>query len=139
MEGCLRIGWHALFANIAARKQPNTLRFLLTLVVIVGILYAAKAVIVPLSLAVLLAFVLTPLVEAAQRRGLGRVPAVLGVVLATLIIFALVGWGVGNQVSNLSEELPAHTGQIRAQNGSPAQLRQRIIFTFRRCLPRDDG
>src|SRR3978361_1078650 len=84
------------------------LRFLLTLVLVVGILYVGKTVILPLAFAFLLAFVLTPLVIAVQRRGLSRVPAVLCVVLSSLIIFGIVGWGVGIQVTNLAQDLPAH-------------------------------
>jgi predicted PurR-regulated permease PerM len=98
-------------------KTPHSdyLRFLLTLVLVVGILYLGKSVILPLALAFLLAFVLTPLVIAVQRRGLSRVPAVLFVVLSTLIIFGIVGWGVGTQVTKLAEDLPAHAGEVKAK------------------------
>src|SRR5437879_2036509 len=57
------------------------LRMLEGAALIVAILYLAKAVIVPLALAVLLTFILTPIVTAVQRRGLGRVSSVLLVVL----------------------------------------------------------
>lgn len=42
--------------------RPSYLRVLVLLVLVVGILYLAKAVIVPLALAVLLTFVLNPIV-----------------------------------------------------------------------------
>jgi predicted PurR-regulated permease PerM len=91
------------------------LRFLLTLVLTVAILYLGKSIIIPLALAFLLAFVLTPLVMAVQRWGLPRLPAVLFVVLSALVIFGVVGWGVGTQVTKLADDLPAHAGEVKAK------------------------
>src|SRR5690349_1708977 len=79
---------------------------MLALVLIVAILYLAKTVIVPLALAILLTFVLTPVVSASQRLGLPRVPAVLVVVLCSFTVVGLVGWIVGAQIHNLASELP---------------------------------
>jgi hypothetical protein len=44
-------------------------------VVLVGALYWAQVVFIPVALAIFLAFVLNPPVRALQRRGLGRIPA----------------------------------------------------------------
>src|SRR5947208_10292814 len=57
--------------------RSSYVRPLTGLVLVVAILYLAKTVIVPLSLAILLTFGLTPVVSAIQRRGLPRIPAVL--------------------------------------------------------------
>ncbi len=84
----------------------------MALVLIVAIVYLAKPVIVPLALAVLLTFVLTPVVTVIQRRGLPRVPAVLVTVLLTFVVFGLVGWVVAIQVRNLVHDLPAHRKEI---------------------------
>ena len=54
---------------------------------IVAILYVAQVVLVPLSVAILITFVLTPPVTSLER-WLGRVPAVLGVVT---LVFAGLG------------------------------------------------
>lgn len=88
---------------------------LATLVLIVVVLYLAKSVIVPLALAVLLTFVLTPVVASIQNRGLHRVPAVLLTVFLTFCILGLVGWGVGVQINKLARELPAHRKEIDAK------------------------
>jgi predicted PurR-regulated permease PerM len=92
---------------------PAYLQVLLSLVLTVGILYLAKAVIVPLALAVLLTFILTPIVAAVQRRGLGRVPAVLVTVLLAFLLFGAVTWGVGMQVNKLARELPEKKDKIQ--------------------------
>jgi predicted PurR-regulated permease PerM len=89
------------------------LQVLLGLVLTVGVLYLAKSVIVPLALAVLLTFVLTPIVTAVQRRGLGRVPAVFVTVLLTFLLFGAVAWGVGMQLNKLARELPENKDKIQ--------------------------
>lgn len=85
---------------------------LVGLVLAVAILYLAKAVIVPLALAVLLTFILTPIVIAVQRRGLKRIYAVLLVVLVAFLLFGGIGWGVGLQLSGLARDLPTHSEEI---------------------------
>ena len=45
--------------------------------VVVGALYFAREVLVPLALAILLTFLLAPLVRRLERVGLSRVPATL--------------------------------------------------------------
>ena len=91
------------------------LRFLLTFILAVGALYAGRSVILPLALAVLLAFILTPMVIAVQKRGLPRVPAVLLVLMFTLVVVAGVGWGVGTQVSKLANQLPEYVHRVNAK------------------------
>jgi predicted PurR-regulated permease PerM len=100
-------------ANKRSASGPSYLRILLSLVLVVGILYLAKPIIVPLALAVLLTFVLTPIVSAIQHRGLGRIPAVLVTVILTFSLFGAVGWGVGMQVNKLARELPKKKEQIQ--------------------------
>jgi len=58
-------------------------------VVVVAALYFARAVLVPFALAVLLSFLLTPLVRQVERLRLPRVPAVLVVVI---LVVALAIW-----------------------------------------------
>ena len=108
---------------------------MLALVLTVGALYFAKPVIVPVVLAVLLAFILKPLVTLVERLNIGRVPAVLLVVVCTLVVFGAGGWGVGTQLTRLAEELPTHKDQITAKiervRGSGAGPLSRLKDTFR--------
>ena len=81
-------------------------------VLVVAVLYWAQAVLVPLALAVLLTFVLTPPVNTLQR-WIGRPAAVL---LTVTIVFSLLGlaaWGVLRQLDNLARDLPAYRDNIR--------------------------
>jgi len=79
----------------------------------VGILAWAKAVLIPIALAILLTFVLSPLVTRLDRWGLGRVPAVLIVVLVAGILFSGLLWVVGSQLYSLANDLPNYQENIR--------------------------
>jgi predicted PurR-regulated permease PerM len=81
-------------------------------VLIVAVLYWAQVFLVPVALAVLLSFVLTPVVAPLQR-WFGRVPAVLMVTTAVFILLALAGWGLNRQVTSVLDELPAYRDNIR--------------------------
>lgn len=83
-------------------------------VLVVAVLYWAQALLVPFSLALLLTFVLAPTVAWLQRR-IGRVPAVLSVVILVFTFLGLAGWGVVRQMSSLSADLPTYRANIRAK------------------------
>lgn len=95
-----------------------SLRVLITLVLVVAVLYLAKEVVMPLALAVLLTFILSPIVLALQRFGLKRVYAAVLTVILALAVIGLLGWGVGIQVERLATELPQHKEKIRQKIGS---------------------
>src|SRR4051812_687688 len=82
-------------------------------VVVVGLLYWAQVVFIPMALAVFLTFMLGPPMLALQRRGLGRIPSVAVVVGAAVLAFALVGYVVVVQVSHLVVDMPKHTEVIK--------------------------
>jgi predicted PurR-regulated permease PerM len=79
---------------------------------VVAGLYWLQAVLIPLALAVLLTFLLSPVVGTLQRRGLGRVPSVLVTVLLALSILGAVGWTLTRQLVTLADELPRYSLNI---------------------------
>jgi predicted PurR-regulated permease PerM len=81
-------------------------------VLVVAVLYWAQTVLVPIALAMLLTFVLTPPVAWLQR-WIGRVPAVLAVVVVLGTLLAAAGYGVAQQMSELASELPRYRANIR--------------------------
>jgi predicted PurR-regulated permease PerM len=83
-------------------------------VLIVVILYWAQAVLVPIALAVLLTFVLTPPVTWLER-WIGRYAAVLTVVMLVLVACALAGWGLARQLDHLAGDLPRYRVNILAK------------------------
>jgi predicted PurR-regulated permease PerM len=81
-------------------------------VLVVAVLYWAQSVLVPVSLAILLTFVLTPPVIWLQRR-VGRIPAVLLVVTLVFSALGLGVWGISRQMTSLSTDLLAYRENIR--------------------------
>jgi predicted PurR-regulated permease PerM len=116
-------------------RETRGLRLLVGFALIVGILYVAKAVLVPLALAVLLTFILTPIVSTLQRYGLRRVPAALLSVLLALAAFGAVGWTTGAQANKLAHELPEHKEKIRKKiadlRGSGETVVGRLLHMMR--------
>jgi predicted PurR-regulated permease PerM len=83
-------------------------------VLVIVVLYWAQAVLVPIALAVLLTFVLTPPVNGLER-WLGRVPAVLVAVTLVFIVLGLAGWGLARQMDHLADDLPTYRVNILAK------------------------
>ena len=98
-------------------EPPQTLKPWITFagcVLVIVVLYWAQAVLVPIALAVLLTFVLTPPVTWLER-WLGRVPAVLATVTLVFIVLGLAGWGLARQMDHLADDLPTYRVNILAK------------------------
>ncbi|MCC7008815.1 MAG: AI-2E family transporter [Acidobacteria bacterium] len=81
-------------------------------VLVVAVLYWAQAILIPLALALLITFVLAPLVARLQS-WMGRVPAVLVVVVLLFTGLGGIGWALANQVAHLAADLPGYRDNIR--------------------------
>lgn len=81
-------------------------------VVVVAALYLAREVLVPITLAILLSFVLAPLVALLRRVGLPRVPSVVVAVLVALGVLLLLGGLIGSQVANLAGDVPRYAATV---------------------------
>ncbi len=89
------------------------LSVLASLVLVIASLYWAKAVLVPLALALMLTFLLQPIVAALHRRGLGHTPAAVLVVMLLGLVLGAVGWQVVTQFSSLTSELPSYQYNLK--------------------------
>jgi predicted PurR-regulated permease PerM len=81
-------------------------------VLVVAVLHLAQAILVPVCLAILLTFVLTPPVIWLQRR-IGRI---LAVILVVTLVFSALGlpiWGISRQMGTLSADLVTYRTNIR--------------------------
>jgi predicted PurR-regulated permease PerM len=81
----------------------------------VAALYFAQDVLIPLAVAVLLAFVLAPAVTWLERAHAGRAVAVLTVVGTALIVLGTIGWTVERQFVEVAEKLPDYGANIRSK------------------------
>jgi predicted PurR-regulated permease PerM len=91
------------------------------MVLVMVFLYWARAVLVPLALATLFAFILTPAVSFLQRHSLRRLPSVLIVVVFAFSLLGGIGYIVGNQLAGLARRLPDYKGVISAKIESVTQ------------------
>jgi predicted PurR-regulated permease PerM len=97
-------------AKVPPVSTPGTAELLMlaVFVVVVTGLYFAREVMVPITLAVLLSFLLAPLVNVLRRIHVPRVPAaLLSVALSVGVIVALAGM-IGMQIADLASDLPRY-------------------------------
>ena len=85
------------------------------LALIVGaaaVLYVAQPVFLPLSIAMLVAFALSPLVTRLRHTGLALLWTVMVVVSATFLVVALLAFVMAGQLGQLVRDLPTFRGNI---------------------------
>ncbi len=104
-----------LKTTVAPAEVPGVTGLLTLCVAVVAIagLYFARDVLIPITLAVLLSFVLAPLAALLRRIGLPRVPGVILAVLFALSIVLAIGGVIGTQVAQLANELPRYASTIQ--------------------------
>ena len=79
---------------------------------VIAALYFAKAVFLPLALAILLTFLLAPAVRLLRSWGLPKLPAVVLVVAFAFTVILGIGALVGQQVTKLAQNLPVYQYNI---------------------------
>ncbi len=102
-------------SSSADSARPSWILTLGTLALVVAVLYLAKGVLVPLTLAAMLAFLLTPVCDWLERRKLGRIPSVL---ITVILAFALLGagaWTTALQIMDLAPKLPEYQSHIQTK------------------------
>src|SRR3989304_6057634 len=103
-------------------------------VLVVAVLSGGQAVLIPIALALLLTFVLTPLVSGLQR-WIGQIAAVLSIVVCTFAVLGLIAWAFAQQMTSLTQDVPRYRANIRqkiveirgfGQNGSVGRVQDTI-------------
>src|SRR5262249_3874633 len=91
---------------MAAPGTTSRLTVLGALIVAIACLYWARIVFMPIAAAVVVTFLLSPVVALLRRTGLHRVAAVIVVLLLTILLVAGLGWGLFSQLTTLTDDLP---------------------------------
>lgn len=102
-----------------------------TAAVIVAALYFASEVLIPITLAALLTFILAPLVDLLRRIRIPRVAAIIVAVLLALGIIVGVGAVIGTQVADLAGQLPKYQTTLESK---VAKLRDSTIAPLSRAV-----
>ncbi len=101
--------------NRVWQRALTTLSALAVFATVITALYWARSVFIPVTLAVFLAFVLSPLVVWLRRLGLGKAPTVLAAVaVAGLLVLSTIGI-VAWQLTELTQTLPDRTERIKTK------------------------
>lgn len=98
-----------------AKPSTSAGRFITfaTLVLVVAVLRIAEDVMIPLALAFLLAFLLTPLVDRLTRWRLPKPVAVITTVTLAFAVIGAAGWQITHQAIALLGELPQYETNLR--------------------------
>jgi len=103
--------------SVPAASSPE-LRTLVAVAVgaiVVATLYIAQDVLIPITLAVMLSFVLSPLVDVLRRIGLWRAAAVALSVLVALGAIGLIGTLLGSQAATLAADVPQYIEAVQSK------------------------
>jgi predicted PurR-regulated permease PerM len=100
-------------ARTSPAKDISRILILVAAVVVITALYFARVMLVPLALAVLFTFVLAPLVSALERIRIPRFLAIFLVVGVAVSGIGIMGWTVGNQLIDVTNQLPSYKTNIK--------------------------
>src|ERR1700761_2395297 len=102
--------------TVVAPAETPGLSGLLTLavaVVVVAGLYLGRTVLIPITLAVLLSFLLAPVFNLLRSIHFGRGLYVLVAVMLALGVIVALGGLIGTQLAELAQEVPKYASTIR--------------------------
>lgn len=102
--------------EVPRRAWPSpAIAGLLSTSLVVAVLYCARVVLVPIALAILLAFLLAPVVNGLDRAGLSRTPAVLVTLASVALLVAGIVWFLAIQLNAFLNEVPNYQENMRAK------------------------
>jgi predicted PurR-regulated permease PerM len=87
-------------------------------VVVIAGLYFARDVLIPITVAGLLSFLLAPLVSIVRRTRIGRVASVLVVALLAIGMLLALGAVIGSQFAQLLTRLPEYVATVQGKVGA---------------------
>jgi predicted PurR-regulated permease PerM len=98
----------AVDRRVVDRRQ-STARTLFVTIIVIAVLHLAKPVAVPIALAILFSFLLTPIVLRLERTILRRTGAIVLSLGLTTAILGIGGWWIYQQLNTVARELSSAT------------------------------
>src|ERR1700756_2295761 len=105
------------FVSRSHAELPPTLTgtmAVLATATIISMLYFAREVFIPITLAVLLSFLLAPAVRWLRRFGMGRVPAIGITVLLAFVAITGFATVIVEEVSAFAQQLPEYRSNLES-------------------------
>jgi predicted PurR-regulated permease PerM len=98
----------------ASIKAGSIAQIVIAAIAVIGLIYLLKVVLVTTLTAILLAFVMEPLVKQLGRIGLPRAVGALLAVLLLLTVSVTLTWFFYSQAVDFATQLPKYSGNIRS-------------------------
>src|SRR3954467_9184607 len=92
--------------------KSGRLGMLASIAIVIGGLYFARDVLIPIALAIMLSFLLAPLLLRLQRWGLPRIPALLIVLVVVVGAVGGMGFIIYGQIDDLAGKLDQYKENI---------------------------
>jgi predicted PurR-regulated permease PerM len=102
-------------AGLATRPKLRGDAGAIVLVGTIAVLYFAREILIPFAFALILTFLLTPVVALLQRLRTGRVVSVLATVLVSSLVAGGIGWIIVSQLVDVANQLPLYRQNIHAK------------------------
>src|SRR6202789_4744133 len=85
---------------------------------LLAVLYFARDVLVPITLAFILSLLVAPLVRALRHLGLGQTVSVLAAVIVLALSFGAIGGGIGSPLVGMAGRVAQNEGTLAGQLGN---------------------
>ena len=102
-------------ARLAARPKVSGDAGTIVLFGTIAALYFAREILIPFAFALILTFLLTPVVALLQRLRTGRAVSVLATVLLSIAVLGGIGWIIASQLVDVANQLPLYRENIHAK------------------------
>jgi len=100
---------------IQVKSSGNIVLVLAAIIIILGALKLASAIVVPILLAGFIAIIISPVYEWLIAKNIPAAFALLMVIGVMIVVFSLVGVLIGASVQGFSENLPIYEAQLKSQ------------------------
>lgn len=101
--------------DLDVRATAGWLNMAASIALVLAALYVGQGVLIPLAIAILLSFLLSPLVTRLERLRVPRAASVLLVAIGAFTLLGAFGLLVGAQVTSLAAELPSYQTNITSK------------------------
>jgi predicted PurR-regulated permease PerM len=114
-------------ASLAPTSKTPWIINLASVIVVISGLYLARALLMPIALAVLLSFALSPVCRWLESFRIGRIPAVLTTAIMGFTLFGvLVGLGVV-ELASISSKIPEYQENLEVKFRSANRYTERLL------------
>jgi predicted PurR-regulated permease PerM len=96
-------------------SRPDRVAGILGTATVLALLYFGRDILIPITLAIILSLLITPVINRLRKLGLGQTISVAVAVLALAIALVAVGAVIGSQVIRIGVSLPQYASTIRGK------------------------